>query len=89
MNKIDLSSMAAKWPSTIVSRDQVGKFTGGLVTPGTLANIDIREGITRYRRGGKIYYMAADLIAWLERTSEKAAGGESATELPCKKGRGK
>ncbi len=38
-NKIDLSTLANSWPSAFVARHKVGEFTGGIVTPGYLANL--------------------------------------------------
>lgn len=39
MNDI-YNEMAARWPSSIVARAEVKKFTGGGISPKTLANAD-------------------------------------------------
>jgi len=60
--------MAERWPSTIVSRDQVDKFTGGIIKPSYLANLDSKgEGPARIVRcGRKVGYPVEDLVAWLD-----------------------
>lgn len=60
--------MAARWPSAIVSRGEVGKFSGGLLNSRTMANLDSRkEGPAKKLTMGsrKVFYPVADLIAWL------------------------
>jgi len=69
MNKIDLSIMAKKWPSAIVAREEVSKFTGGAISERTLANLDCcGDGIPdRFKIGRKICYRVESLVSWLER----------------------
>lgn len=66
---IDLSPLKDKWPSTIVCRDQVKEFTGGLITSGTMANLDSRgEGPPLFYMGNKkVGYLVDRFIPWLER----------------------
>ncbi|WP_419655429.1 hypothetical protein Dvar_45120 [Desulfosarcina variabilis str. Montpellier] len=67
-NQIDLSALAEKWPSGIVPREKVGDFTGGLLSPGYLANLDsIGEGPESFRIGRKRVYSVPALIKWLEK----------------------
>jgi len=44
MNQISisnlLSSMADKWPSSVIARTEVEKFTGGIVSEKYIANLD-------------------------------------------------
>ena len=71
-NKVDLSFLADRWPSDVVARKEVGKFSGGLVAPGTLANMDSKgEGPSGgFKIGRKKGYPVKSLIEWLEqRTS--------------------
>ena len=35
----DVNKMKEKWPSAIVARHQIGLFTGGLISPKTMANL--------------------------------------------------
>jgi predicted DNA-binding transcriptional regulator AlpA len=67
MNDI-FETMVERWPSAIVARREVGHFTGGLLAPGTLANLDSRgEGPARKMRLGKrrVGYPVADFVEWL------------------------
>ena len=72
-NKSDLSSLARKWPSNIVAREEISQFTGGLYTSSYMANIDSQgagpEG--RIRIGRKVAYPIDALISWLEKRSCK------------------
>jgi hypothetical protein len=69
--KIDLSFLAEKWPSTIVSRTQISRFTGGLICPRRMANLDCLgqgpEGALRI--GRHVAYPVKSLISWLESRS--------------------
>jgi len=74
MTKIQTPSfslMAEKWSSPFVSRDQVGKLTGGIVNSRYLANLDCqgKGPVGRIRVGRKIAYPVNELVAWLERKS--------------------
>lgn len=35
-----IRAAAAKWPTTIVARTEVKSFSGGLISSGTMANLD-------------------------------------------------
>ena len=66
--EIDLSQLAEKWPSTIVARSEAKKFSGGMVSSGTLANLDCKGkgpdgGIKIGRKKG---YTVESFIRWLE-----------------------
>jgi hypothetical protein len=66
--KPDLSSMLRRWPSPYIARDKVSEFTGGIINPRTLANLD-SQGLgpkIRIRVGRKIAYNVEDFCAWLE-----------------------
>ena len=58
---------ADNWPSEIVARQEVSRFTGGLFTPKTMANLDsLGEGPkrkVRYKR--KVGYPKKELVTWL------------------------
>ena len=76
MNQISisnlLSSMADKWPSSVIARTEVERFTGGIVSEKYLANLDSEgrgpEG--RVRIGRKIVYPVDAFVKWLESRSE-------------------
>ena len=72
MEKLNFKELAARWPSAWVSRQEIGTFTGGVVSEKYAANLDSRglgpKG--RIRVGRKIAYPVAELISWLEGRSE-------------------
>ncbi len=68
-----LDSMADKWPTTIVARSELGKFTGGILDSRTQANLDCKpdkDSIPRFRMNKKIFYEVKDVIAFLKRKIE-------------------
>ena len=69
--KSDLfSELEAKWPSAIVSRNQVGQFSGGLVSAGTMANMDSRgQGPAQRILMGqrRVAYPVRELTDWLRK----------------------
>ena len=64
---IDLSSFAERWPAAYVSREKIREFSGGLLHPRTLANLDCKglgpKG--RIRVGRKVAYPVDSLIEWM------------------------
>jgi hypothetical protein len=68
MEKIDFSEMLDRWPSSHVARGQVSNFTGGIVNPRTLANLDsLGKGPKgRIKIGRKIAYPVSEFVKWLE-----------------------
>ncbi len=72
IKQISFSSLAEKWPSTFVSRSEVGRFTGGIVSPKTMANLDSQHigPECALRFGKKIAYPVDSLIAWLEKRAK-------------------
>lgn len=67
-NEVDFSEMAKRWPSIYVARDEVAAFTGGIIHPRTLANLDYKKKgpPERIRIGRKIAYPVVTFIEWLE-----------------------
>jgi predicted DNA-binding transcriptional regulator AlpA len=61
-------SMAKRWPSAIVARKEVAKFSGGLLHPRTLANLD-SKGLgcpEKIKIGSRIVAYPVDaMIIWL------------------------
>jgi len=66
--------MAAKWPSAIVARQDINKFTGGLLSPKTMANKDMAgDGVEeRFFLFNKVVYPIDSLGAWLKRHYSKS-----------------
>ena len=72
MSKVDLSRLIKSWPSPFIPRTEVLRFTGGIITPAFLANLD-SQGLGppgRFRCGGKIVYPVDSLVKWLEERSK-------------------
>ena len=69
MKTLDFSNMANRWPSDYVSRERISDFTGGLIHPRTMANLDcLGEGpAEKIRLGKKIAYPVPVLIQWLNK----------------------
>jgi hypothetical protein len=72
---VNLSEMVNNWPSPFVARGEVSRFTGGIINPKTLANLDSRgEGPAgRIRVGRKIAYPVQAFIEWLEKRATVVA----------------
>jgi hypothetical protein len=70
----NLSDLADKWPSPYVARNEVAKFSGGILTPKYLANLDSagKGPAGRIRIGRKIAYPTTSLVRWLESRSQLA-----------------
>ena len=58
---------ANKWPNPFVSRREISNFTGGLLAPRTMANLDCAgEGPNgAFRIGRNIAYPLDSLVEWL------------------------
>ena len=68
MKQADLKALAERWPSAIVSRQEVRKFSGGIISEKSLANLD-SQGLGpagRLRIEREIAYPVHSLIIWLE-----------------------
>lgn len=78
--EVDLSSLAEKWPSSFVAREEVDRFSGGMVTAKYLANLDcIGKGPEdRIRIGRKIAYPVASFIRWLEERAQPVGKSDKA-----------
>lgn len=73
--KVDLSHLAERWPSSVVAREKIQEFTGGAISPGRIANLDsVGQGPPgRIRMGRKICYPVNELVEWLERRTQVLA----------------
>lgn len=62
-----LDEMVAKWPSAVVARTEVDKFSGGLVSSKYSANMDSSgAGIQgRVKVGKRVGYSAHELASFL------------------------
>ena len=67
IKKPDLSILSKEWKSPYIAREKVEGFTGGIVNPRYLANLDSKgEGPPRIRVGRKVAYLVKPFIEWLE-----------------------
>lgn len=62
------------WGCPFVLRNLVGKFSGGLLHPRTLANLDSlgRGPAGKINVGNRVAYPTTELIKWLEARTVKA-----------------
>lgn len=64
---LNLGKLKQQWGSAWVARNQVGKFTGGLVAPRTMANHDsFSTGPKRFMVKNKVGYDVDDFLEWLQ-----------------------
>lgn len=67
----DFSSLAKRWPAPFVARQEVEKFSGGIISIKYLANLDC-QGLGpkgRVKVGRKIAYPVNEFVSWLEARS--------------------
>ena len=58
--------LVAAWPSPIVPRSKVREFSGGLLHPRTLANLDSKgQGPGKITFAGRVAYSRDVLARWL------------------------
>jgi hypothetical protein len=69
---VDLKILANSWPSPVVARTELLRFSGGALHPRYMANLDSRgEGPPgRMRIGRRVVYPVAALITWMEARAE-------------------
>ncbi|MDR1334076.1 MAG: hypothetical protein LBJ71_02550 [Holosporaceae bacterium] len=61
-----LQKIDEAWPSPIVLRKDITKFSCGLVTTKTMASMDCeKRGIPNTKINGKVAYNKKDIIQWL------------------------
>jgi len=69
--KYNFRELAERWPSAIVARHEVERFTGGLISGRSMANLDcLGEGPPRSKMGRKVFYRVEDLVRWLQARAE-------------------
>lgn len=58
--------MAERWPSSVVARTEIEKFSGGTLSSARLSNLDcLGEGPPSIRVGRKIAYPVGTLVEWM------------------------
>lgn len=70
--EFDLNALVEAWPSPIVSRSEVGKFSGGVLNPRTMANLDsLGKGPGKIMIGNRVCYSTHALVVWMTKRQEK------------------
>jgi hypothetical protein len=65
--EFNLDVLADEWPSPIVARSEIKNFSGGLLHPRTLANLDsLNEGPGKIMIGSRACYSTRKLVAWMK-----------------------
>jgi len=60
------NELEKSWPGPLVARKEVSKFSGGLLCPRTMANLDARRiGPPKIKIGKKVGYLKRELIQWM------------------------
>ena len=68
----DFKEFAKNWKSPVVARSQVKEFSGGLLHPRTLANLDCQgKGPPSIQFGRKIGYPVDALVKWMQERFEE------------------
>lgn len=64
--------MADSWPSEVVARTAIKRFTGEMISAKYIANLDSEgKGPVRITMGRKVGYPVKELVDWLRRRSSK------------------
>jgi hypothetical protein len=63
-----IDEMKQRWTSTVIARSAVGEFSGGLISPRTLANLDSQgKGPPgKFNWGRKAAYPVNEFCEWLK-----------------------
>lgn len=66
MKEDSFDALAKRWRSGLVARTQISEFSGGLLTPKYLANLDSQGlGPPRVRSGRRVAYDVEQLVVWM------------------------
>jgi hypothetical protein len=69
---VSFKTLVNTWPSAFVAREEIERFTGGIINSKTLANLDSQKKGPRGRiriNNRKIAYPVDSVIEWLESRS--------------------
>lgn len=73
----DFNELAEAWGAPIVARTDVAKFSGGLLHPRTMANLDsLHKGPGKIMIGGRACYVTKTLVEWMKNRRKKEGGHE-------------
>ena len=67
----DFELFKKSWPAPVVARSQVDVFSGGLLHPRTLRNLDsLGQGPPRIKLGRLVAYPVDGLVQWMQERAE-------------------
>jgi len=67
MKQFSFDQLVENWPSPIVARSEVKEFSGGLLHPRTMANIDsLGLGPDKMTIGRRVFYETLQLVEWMK-----------------------
>ena len=89
--RFDFNSLKYHWPSPLVPRTEISRFSGGLFSEKSLANHDCygTGPKERIRIGNRICYPVHSLIEWMESQSEQEPAVKISIGITVKKRKGK
>ena len=65
--RFKFEKLAESWGAPIVARTDVGKFSGGILHPRTMANLDSQGiGPNKILIGARVAYDVNELIKWMQ-----------------------
>lgn len=79
MSRTDyFGQLVVKWPSAWVARKEVARFTGGVISGKTLANLASKGELVpdAIRVGNKVAYDVVELADWLRQRLTKVEKGD-------------
>ncbi|MBN2845049.1 MAG: hypothetical protein JXQ25_03565 [Deltaproteobacteria bacterium] len=73
MRRTIFEEMKERWPSAVIARTEIEKFTGGALSEKYLSNLDSlgRGPSGRFYMGRRVMYPIDSLLSWLEGRSKK------------------
>ena len=75
MEKDVFQEMGERWPSAVVARTEIEKFSGGMLSRKYMANLDsLKLGCERITCGRKVAYPLGGpngLVSWLRKRASK------------------
>ncbi len=70
--------LVMEWGCPLVARSEVRRFSGGLLNPRTLANLDVRGEIPgKIMVGNRVAYQTAQLAGWMRERSRGKGGSHA------------
>lgn len=72
MKSFNFDKLAEAWAAPIVARSEVGKFSGGVLHPRTMANLDCQgDSPGKIIIGRRVCYDKWQLVEWMKKRQRK------------------